>query len=178
MAELRLVSDDYGRAVVYRGVRIVAAPEDRPPFPVDALVLEEDTHLLMSARAEIRAPAESFGKLVNDMADFQPLAPGTVLARGNAPLRLLAVVHDIDRRPTWREAWVDRALAGVLQEAARRRLESLGVPVLAGRHGSMAAGRFAALLRRALERRSPGRLRRLWILAPETDCAAVLGAFR
>lgn len=178
MPRLQLISDDYGRALVFGGVRIAAAPENRAPFPVAAVALEEDTNLLMSARAEIRAPVESFGKLVDDMVAFDPVEPGTVVVQGDSPVRLLAVVHDIEQDPTWNEAWIERALQGLLEETERRKLGSLCLPVLGSLHGNMPTARFAELLRRALEQHPPKRLRRIWALLPEGDADVLLRTFR
>ncbi len=178
MPRLQLISDDYGRALIFHGVRIAAAPEDRAPFPVAAVAFEEDTNLLMSARAELRVPAESFGELVEDMVSFQPADPGSVVVQAGSPVRLLAVVHDIDRTPTWTEAWIERAILSVLQETDRHRLASLCLPVLGAMHGSMKTARFATLLRRALEQHPPRRLRRIWAQVPEKDTAVMLSRFR
>lgn len=178
MPRLQLISDDFGRALVFCGIRIAAAPEDRAPFPVAAVAVEEDTNLLMSARAELRAPAETFGKLVEDMAKFEPAEPGTVVVQGNSPVRLLAIVHDIEQNPTWNEAWIERAIISLLQETERRKLDSLCLPVLGSLHGSMPTASFARLLRLALEQRPPRRLRRIWALVPEQDTELLLGTFR
>lgn len=178
MPRLHLISDDYGRALIFRGVRIAAAPGDCPPFPVAAVALEEDTNLLMSAGAEIRDPVESFGKLLIEMAAFQSLEPGAVVVQAGSPLRLLAVIHDIEQTPTWKEAWVERALYGLLEEIKRRGLDSLCLPVLGSLHGDMSTIRFARLLRAALEKGPRGRLRRLWVLVPAEDIDRLLSAFR
>ena len=177
MSPLQLISDDYGRALIFRGVRIAAAPEDRPPFAVAAVALEEDTNLLMSARAEVRAPVESFGKLVEEMASFQSIEPGTVVVQTGSPLRLLTVIHDIEQTPTWKEAWVERALCALLRETGRRGLDSLCLPVIGSLHGDMSTIRFAKLLRLALEKRPPGRLRRIWALVLEEDIDLLLREF-
>lgn len=178
MPRLQLISDDFGRALVFCGVRIAAAPGNRAPFPIAAVALEEDTNLLMSARAELRAPGETFGKLVEDMASFDPAEPGSVVVQGKSPVRLLSIIHDIEQTPTWKEAWVERALLNLLQEAERRKLASLCLPVLGSLHGKMTTANFAGLLRMALEHYPPKRLRRIWALVPEEDTGILLGAFR
>jgi len=175
---LQLISDDFGRALVFCGVHIAAAPEGRAPFPIAAVALEEDTNLLMSARAEIRAPGQTFGKLVEDMAAFEPAEPGSVVIQGKSPVRLLAIIHDIEQTPTWNEAWIGRAISGLLQETERRKLASLCLPVLGSLHGNMSTVRFAGLLRLALEQYPPKRLRRIWALVPEEDTGLLLSAFR
>lgn len=48
-SKLSLISDDYGRAGRFGPVHVVVAPEHAPPFPIDALAVEEDTHLLLSS---------------------------------------------------------------------------------------------------------------------------------
>lgn len=163
---------------MFGGVRIAAAPEGGAPFPVAAVAVEEDTNLLLSARAEIRAPVESFGKLMEDMVSFDPPEPGTVVVQQDSPVRLLAIIHDIEQSPTWKEAWIEHAVVGVLQETERRRLGSLCLPVLGSLHGNMSTTRFARLLRQALERRPPKRLRRIWALVPEEDTELLLSEFR
>lgn len=178
MGTLHIISDDYGRALIFRGVRITAAPGNKPPFPVDAVAVEEDTNLLMSARSEIRAPAESFARLVDAMETFEPATPGTVVVRGRKPVQLMAIVHDIEQTPTWREDWVDAALSAVLFESERRRLATISLPVLGAEHGRMTTWRFAALLRLAIERRPLRNLRRIWARVPETETRTLLNAFR
>jgi hypothetical protein len=178
VSRIQLISDDYGRSLIFSGIRISAAPEDQAPFPIAAVALEEDTNLLMSARAEIHAPVESFGELVEEIASFEPVNPGTVVVQSDSPLRLLAIIHDIEQSPTWKEAWIEQALFAVLKESEHRRLGSLCLPVLGSLHGAMSTTRFASLLRLALEQLRPKRLRRIWTLVPEDDSELLLGAFR
>ena len=178
MPTLHLVSDDYGRALVFQGVRIVAAPEERPPFAVDAIAFEEDTNLLMSARAELRVPKESFSTLLTEIAAFEPVEPGTVVAQGEAPLRLLAIVHDIEQTPTWRKSWVKQAVAALLAEADAHAIEALCVPVLGSVHGAMSTAQFAALFRQALEAQAPKKLLRVWVMVSDNESDALLDAFR
>lgn len=178
MSRLELISDDYGRALFFRGVRIVAAPEDRAPFPFAAVALEEDTNLLLSARLEVRPPVESFVKLVEAMETFEPAEPGSVVVQNGSPLRLLAIVHDIEQSPTWQEAWIESALSALLNQLERRELDALRLPVLGALHGNMTTARFGELLRRALEKRPSKRLRRIWAVVPESDTELLLDAFR
>ena len=82
--------------------------------------------------------------------EAQPEEPGTVLVKQGSPVRLHAVVHDLDADPSWKEMWVRAALSGIFEEAARHRLRSLKLPLLATKHGSLPANRFMVLLREAL----------------------------
>jgi hypothetical protein len=90
--------------------------------------------------------------------------PGTVVVRGGHPLRLLAIVHDLAKAPSWREEWVASALDAVFAEVAARRLGSLGLPPLGCVHGRLPPAVFGALLRDALARSRPPTLRELWLI--------------
>lgn len=166
------------RTVRVGRVRVVVAPADQQPFRVDAEAVEEDTFLVLSADAETEDQGVHPLRVLQAAHEAEPVAPGTVIARPGPPLRLLAVVHDLGRDPTWREDWVAAALAGLLREIRVRRVRALALPVLGARHGRMPATAFAALLRAALEAGSPPSLARVWLQASNDveDLAAVLKA--
>lgn len=164
--------------LVRAGVEIVAAPADRPPFPVDAIACEEDTFLVLSAPVDLAAPAEHPVRLFTALWEAEPRRPGSVLARAGRPPRLLAVVHDLDAEPTWREEWVEEALAGVFAEARRRGLAALGLEPLGCRHGRLPPGRFGALLGRALDGREGAAPERLWLIAGEAGVEEVLAGLQ
>ncbi|MBI4537964.1 MAG: hypothetical protein HY704_00470 [Gemmatimonadetes bacterium] len=150
------------------GIRLIATPSDAaPPFAVDAVVLEEDTYLVLTAERDIlEEPEEGLGRLLERAAEWEPEEPGSVIVRTGSPLRLLAVVHDLDLDPTWREEWIARALGQVLREVERLRVTSMALPVLGSVHGTFAATRFAQLLQDEIQRAAPRSLRALWITLP------------
>ena len=55
---LRLIQGRLHCETSFKSIRIVSAPKDSPPFEVDAIALEEDTYLIMSADLEIIKPDE------------------------------------------------------------------------------------------------------------------------
>lgn len=177
-SKLSLISDDYGRSGRLGEVHVVVAPEDEPPFTIDALAVEEDTHLLLSSESEIREPEESYGELVAAAAERPPNTPGSVLVRKAQPLQLLAIVHDIDRRPTWREEWIASAINGIVEEAEWRRLSAIGVPLIGTRHGSIQMRRVALWLARCLSRATFRYLRRVWVIAPPGSETELMWALR
>ncbi len=162
---LRLIRG--GRRGRGAGPRIVAAPRNRAPFPVDAVVEEEDTWLVLSAPAEVPARPEHPLRLMTALWEAEPLEPGTVVVRPGTPLRMLAVVHDLERQPTWEEAWVAAALEEVLRLVDQRSLHAVAMPPLGARHGDLDLERFTQLLHQALERRPAAALERLWLMLPD-----------
>ncbi len=163
---LRLLRGGRQREGRLGAVQIVPAAADRPPFPVDAVAAEEDTYLVLSAEPEVRPSREHPIRLMTALYDAVPEDPGSVVVKAGRPLRLLAVVHDLNLEPTWREAWVARALEGILDECARRRFTAVGLPLLGCVHGQLARERFVSLLRRALRKAKPRTLERLWLMVP------------
>jgi hypothetical protein len=152
--------------VAMGSVRIVAAPEDQPPFPVEAVVLEEDTYLVLSAGWDKIESDDHPVVILTEAFDAKPEEPGSVVVYEDSPLRFLAVVYDLAQEPSWREEWVERALEGVFREAERRRLQTIALPFMGTKHGSLEKERFLLLLRGFLERnRSPHPLR-VWLTLP------------
>jgi hypothetical protein len=172
MPKLYLAHDRRRCQCIVAGTPVVAAPAWAAPFDVGAEVKEEDTFLVLSAEPVLRAPSESLPHLLMRAASTLAKPPGSVVIQRGRPLRLLAVVHDLDCDPTWREEWVIAALDAILAIAVERRLESLALPVLAARHGKLRPRRFMALLATALRRATPEFPRRIWLELPAgTDCS-------
>lgn len=157
------------------GVRVAAAREDDAPFSVDALVLEEDTWLALSTPAEIiRDPGHPV-RVMTRVWQAEPEIPGTVIVRHGRPLRLLAVVHDLDAEPSWTEERIAEVLVKVFDAAAEEGVRSLRLPMLATRHGRLEPERFMRLLRAELESRAraDSPLRAIWLVR-ENQCGADL----
>jgi hypothetical protein len=155
--------------ILYRGVRILMAPPGPRPFELDAEVFEEDTYLVLSAETAVREPVEHPLKVWTAVHQAEPRTPGSVLVTTGTPLRFLAVVHDLERTPTWTEDWISEALDHVFAEAEQRQIHGLALPPLGTLHGSLRPQRFTGLLRKALDRVELYHLERLWILARPSD---------
>ncbi len=158
----------------FGSVRIVAAPEDQPPFPVEAVVLEEDTYLVLSAGWDEIESDDHPVVILTEAFDTKPEDPGNVVIHEDSPLRFLAVVYDLDQEPSWREEWVERALEGIFQEAERRQIQTIALPFMGTKHGSLEKERFLLLLRKFLDRnRSPYPLR-VWLALPGSASLKIL----
>lgn len=177
-ARLSLISDDYGRAGRLGPVHVVVAPQDAPPFPVEAIAVEQDTHLLLGTDDIVVEPREDYSQLVAAAAEPSTLIPGSVLVKKAEPLQLLAIVHDIDCEPSWREEWIASAINGVIEEAEWRRLGSVAVPLIGTRHGNVPMRRVALWLGRCLSRTAFRHLRRVWVIAPAGSEAELMWALR
>jgi hypothetical protein len=159
-------------------IEIHVGPPSQPPFEPAALAVEDDTYQVLGAESTARESYENVRRLMERAAQVEPERPGSVQARPGDPLRIHAIVHDLDREPTWREDWIVDALAAALGEADRRRLDSLALPMLGTLHGSLAPRRFVQLLRSALDATRCDHLRRLWLVVPAGTPAALFDPLR
>jgi len=165
-----------GRTEVWMGsVRLFVAPREWPPFLADALAEEEDTYLVLSADPEVLETREKTEELMAELLKTDPAVPGSVIVKEGRPLSLRAVVHDLEREPSWKEEWIISALDGIFREVETRKLRSIALPMLGTLHGSLEKQRFLVLLREALERSSPEHLARLWLVVPAGTTGEVLG---
>jgi hypothetical protein len=165
--KLRPVKGERPPRLSVGAVEIFVAPPSFPPYPVDAVVAEEDTFLVLSADPEFVECHENPGRVMTEAFETPPAEPGSVIVQKGPPLRLLAVVHDLNQDPSWKEEWVASALEGIFHEAERRNLRSLALPLLGTLHGSLEKKRFMALLRGAMEQTATNYPRRLWLVVPE-----------
>jgi len=172
--QLRIIRGSYPCEISRGSLSIVAAPKQSPPFPVNGLAFEEDTFLVLSADPVVRPPKESLMRVMTRVIETRPQTPGSVLVKGKRPLRLLAIVHDLNQDPSWREEWIANALDRILAEAETRRLRSIALPFLGTLHGSLEKQRFVVLLRDALERNPAIHLERLWLVVPEGSSSKIL----
>ncbi|MGD8330601.1 MAG: hypothetical protein PVJ49_14300 [Acidobacteriota bacterium] len=162
-------------SVICCGVRVAAAREDDPPFSVDAEVLEEDTWLALSAPADIISDPGPPVRVMTRVWEARPELPGTVIVRRGTPMKLLAVVHDLNAEPSWTEERVEQVLSTLFEIVDGEGVRALQLPMLATRHGRLQPERFMRLLRAALERRtgSGSALRAVWLVR-ENQCGAQL----
>ncbi|MDZ7749635.1 MAG: hypothetical protein U5K43_13220 [Halofilum sp. (in: g-proteobacteria)] len=139
------------------------APFDPERCTPHARVYEDDRHGVLAADPQPRPVAAGLAGLERAALSDPGRAPGTVVVGAGRPLRLHAVVHDVEREPDWHEEWVAAATAAVLDLAARRGLARLALPLLGTVHGRLPRHRALALLAAALAR-APARPERLWLI--------------
>ena len=173
-AALRLIQGGLQCRIRFGPIRIVAAPQRSAPFQVDALAVEEDTWLVMSAEPKIGDLQEHPIRLMTDLLEAQPKSVGSVVVQGRNPIRFMAIVHDVDHDPTCRQKWVQCALNEIFREAERRKLRTLGMPLIGTLHGKLVTQHFAELFSQALLQASLKHLRRVWLIAPVPTNAEII----
>ena len=165
-SKFKVIQGGRRSGVSFGSVRITAGPEERPPFPVEAVVFEEDTFLVLSADWKKIESEDHPVVILTEAFGMDPEKPGRVVVYEGSPLRFLAVIHDLDQEPSWREEWVGEALENIFQEVERRRLQSIALPFLGTQHGSLEKSRFLGLLRDFLKRSRFSHPLRIWLVMP------------
>jgi hypothetical protein len=146
-------------------VRIeVATPETA--LSVDAVVLEEDTWLILSAAPEVVAPREHPIRLFTQLYEAEPCLPGAVLVRDEQPLTLLAVVHDFGADPCCQLEWIAAVLGEILRICRERRVVSILLPLFGVRHGAMKRSEIVPLIIGVLRKNTPPSLSAIYLYVP------------
>lgn len=171
---LRLIHGDLDRTVHCGPVTMMLAPEDRPPFAVGAVAVEQDTALVLDEEPVLNVPHSSLKQLGDEMERFSEPVPGSVVVQRGTPRRLYAIVHDLEQEPTWREEWVAAALENLMRLADRQHLQAVALPLLGSRFGKLSAERFVALLTQAIREFPPHEPLRLWLVVPREEVHRLL----
>ena len=174
---LELIRGSYPRKIQMGSLTIVASFEKDPPFKVDAMAMEEDTFLVLSADRRVRHVSDPLIKVMTRVINTRPRKPGSVIVQEGTPLRLLAVIHDLNKEPSWREDWVTCVLKGIFHEVEARKLRSIGLPFLGTIHGTMEKRRFLLLLRSSVENVSLNHLKQLWLVVPAGTSSSLFEVF-
>ena len=171
---LKLIQGGLYPQTAIGSVRIVAAPENAPPFKIKAMVFEEDTWLVMSAAPTVCEPEVHPIRLMTDAMNAKPEPTGSVMVQNGDPLRFLAIVHDVNQEPTWKESWIEKALNSVFEAAEQRKVKSIGLPLLGTKHGRLERNRCVSLLAGVLKQTTFEYLRQLWLIVPPGSSTEII----
>ena len=167
--KLKMVPKVQDKSLLDR-INIVVAQDSHPPFDVAAVVLEEDTALILSTNVVIRETKEHVISLMTDLYQYKEKTPGSVVVKGANPYRFFAIVHDFDNDPSCRKEWVESALHRTLQICNTFNIESLGLQLLGTRYGPIEDEWFIDRVRMILAETTNSQLMNLWIMIPD-HCA-------
>jgi hypothetical protein len=113
---------------------------------------------------------------MTDVIETKPEPVGSVLVKNGQPLRFLAIVHDVNQEPTWKEAWIECDLNSVFKEAEHRKISAIGLPLLGTLHGRLEKSRFAVILGRVLKKTSFNHLKQIWLIVPPKSNSEFIAA--
>lgn len=129
---------------------IILRSELKAPFDIQAVVIEEDTAMVLSADTTIRIYDEHPIRLMTSLLDQPPELPGTIVTRGRSPYCFYAIVHDFDQDPSFREDWVASAIELALGKCVDLGIQGLATQMLGSTYGTQPADRFLDLVTKHL----------------------------
>ena len=169
---MKLIWDSSQFKITIASIDIHIAPEDRPPFPVIALVEEQDTSLVLKPDDEIRDPGDNkpLWYDANKTKLSEAHQPGDVLSKSFNPIRFLAIVHDLDQTPSWKSEWIEMALSNVFELSGNRSLSAIGIPVLGAQFGRFKLEEFISIFVAALKKQNFEYSLKIWLVVKQEEC--------
>jgi len=158
------------RFVTVNSLKIQAVFDSLPSLPVDVRVFEEDTFLVLTVDPVMRYKEEHPIRLMTRVIEAKPNKPGSVVINNHS---WYAVVHDVNRDPTWNEKWIKKAYREILILAEIKRVQHIGLPLLGSVHGKFPAEQSLAMLIKLINSTSFQFLQKVLILVPPADCDAI-----
>ena len=155
-------------------MELAIAPAKFPPFPIGAVIEEQDTALILDESNEIRDPGQKPPWFYANKLDQQPLLdPGQVITRDTQPLRLQAIIHDLESDPICNELWIFQAIQQAIEIAEHNKINALQTPLLGCKFGKIKPAQFFTILLEIINRQRPPPVNRLWINVQEENCEAM-----
>ena len=174
---LRLISGDLDRQFHINGVTLRLAPEDGHLPRVAALVVEQDTGLLLDEAVVLGQGDGGGGDITGGLLwEEYDYPQGTVLRRRGVPPRVNLVIYDLGQTPSWNVPGIERALTNLFAMLPRLGVDSLAMPALAHRHGGLTVVNFLGLLCDYLAVHELPWRGDLWLLLPRESLHAALAA--
>ena len=172
---MKLIWDSHQFNVQINQVAIYIAPDNCPPFSVKAIVEEQDTSLVLEPADEIHEYSDDrpVWCLSNTQALQKVYRPGEVINKSYNPIRLLAIVHDLDCDPSWNIEWIKAAVENIFSLCSEKELLSLGLPILGAQFGKLENEAFVKLLVNQLQVKQLDCPQRIWLIVPAHDCQQV-----
>ena len=155
-------------------VEIAIAPGKFPPFSVGAVIEEQDTALLLDETSVIRDPGEKpLWFYANKLEQQTLIEPGKVITRDTQPLRLQAIIHDLESDPVCNELWVFQAFQQSLEIAEHHEIDAIQTPPLGYKFGKLDYEQFFSIMLEIINRQRPALVKKIWINIPEENCENV-----
>jgi hypothetical protein len=138
---------------------------------MDAVIMEEDTFLVMSTDVDLVLSDEHPVRVINKARAIDPEPLGSVVIRSGRPLVMLAIVHDLGADPICTEGAVRAALDQIVAITESRQLRRIALPMLGVLHGGLEVERVLELTRSVM--RTAKRVQDVWLLVEKRAEASV-----
>ena len=167
---MKLIHGSLSKYTLINGIQIAVAPRDSPPFPVDVMVFEEDTNLILTVDPVIEHEDEHIIRTMTDIMTVKKHKPGSVVVNGNS---WYTIVIDLDSDPVCKAEWCERAIEQVLRLALKNKVTGIALPIIGTVHGALSLEEQLKCLLEKVETLSPQVLKQIWLIVPRKQVRIV-----
>lgn len=129
------------------------------PFPIEAMVYEEDTYRVLSPDNHIREIRQPLLELQSQVVGQQADKLGDLVIRGS---RWFAILHDFDQSESYASAVLPLVYSRISDAIMEREISSIGLQPLGAHHGPDDVGTAIDQIGRIVW---PSCLQSIWIVA-------------
>lgn len=167
---LKVLPGGRDKQLIINSVTLQVVAESLQPLPADIRVFEEDSHLVLTVDPVMRFTPEHPIRLMTSVMKAKPRTPGTIVVNRKS---WYAIIHDLDRDPTWRPEWIEQAYRNTLTLAEEKDIQRLGLPLLGSVHGSFPAAASLTMLTEMMHSFTFRHLRKILVLVSR-DCISLV----
>ena len=117
---------------------------------VDAVVEEQDTHMLLGKSPVISNVVTGFPRLLKKMQDQVPEIPGTVIVKKTKPKRFITIIYDVDNTDICCREWLEMALKNIFIQCWKYKVMTLAMPLLGTSYGRIDGPMMINILEQSL----------------------------
>ncbi|MCW8929883.1 MAG: hypothetical protein OQL19_06560 [Gammaproteobacteria bacterium] len=164
---MKLIWDNNHFKVTINKIDIYISPKTIPPFPIDAIVEEQDTSLVLQPEDTIHElnddkPLWYFANTKNLLEEHQL---GDVLIKSHNPIRFICIVHDLEQSPSWCSKWIETALKKVFELSNEKSLSILAIPIFGTQFSRFQLEEFISVFVRVLKIQKIKKPRKIWLIS-------------
>ncbi len=158
---MKLVRGGLSKRFLFNGVYVSIATRDNLPKPVEVMVFEEDTNLILTVDREMYFQEEHPIRLMTEIHRTKGHVPGSLVTRGKS---WYAVVIDLNAEKMCDSKWISKAYQHVFVNLEEEKIVTVAINLLGTIHGKMAVKDAVSLFVTALESKVPANLKQVWLI--------------
>lgn len=144
------------------------------PSDLDALVFEEDTHLILTVDGRFAYKETHPVRLMTDLYRAKAHSPGSLIVNGKS---WYAVTIDLDADPLCQPEWVQQVYEKIATQLSENDISKLGMFLLGNVHGGLDGAGCVDVFIQAIKALKTSMLQEVWLIVPEKSLKEIRETF-